>query len=159
MTGKASGVSMFRRVVPIYLLEKMLYRGTISESQRRQRAIMHIQAGSETWTPINTELQGLVALFQQADLDPTGAIVATRNDVNVGEVRCLSGSTIISTDKGLIRIEDMVKHNPKELKAGQEFDTDLLVKNGHGKFARVSSWIYQGKKPTMTLTTQKLSVY
>ena len=87
VTGKTRGVSMFRRVVPIYLLEKMLYRGTISESQRRQRAIMHIQAGSETWTPINTELQGLVALFQQADLDPTGAIVATRNDVNVGDVR------------------------------------------------------------------------
>lgn len=87
VTGKARGVSMFKRVVPIYILEKTLYRGTISESQRRQRAIMHIQAGSDNWTPVNAELQGLVSLFQQADLDPTGAIVATRNDVNVGDVR------------------------------------------------------------------------
>lgn len=87
ITGRASGTSMFRRVVPIYILEKILYRGTISEAQRRQRAIMHITAGNENWTPVDSEMQMLVAMFQQADLDPVGAILATRNDVNVQDVR------------------------------------------------------------------------
>lgn len=87
ITGRGSGTSMFRRVVPIYILEKILYRGTISEAQRRQRAIMHITAGNDNWTPVDAEMQMLVAMFQQADLDPVGAILATRNDVNVQDVR------------------------------------------------------------------------
>lgn len=87
ISGASRGTSMFRRVVPIYLLEKLLYRGTISEAQRRQRAIMHITAGSDTWTPVDSELQMLVSMFQQADLDPVGAILATRGDVQVSDVR------------------------------------------------------------------------
>lgn len=87
ISGCARGVSMYRRVVPIYVLEKLLYRGTISEAQRRQRAITHIQAGSDNWQPVDVELQTIVAMFQQADLDPVGAILATRNDVQVNDVR------------------------------------------------------------------------
>lgn len=87
VSGQSRGTSMFRRVVPIYLLEKLLYRGTISEAQRRQRAILHITAGSDNWTPIDAELQALVGMFQQADLDPVGAVLATRNDINVSDVR------------------------------------------------------------------------
>ena len=87
VSGQSRGTSMFRRVVPIYLLEKLLYRGTVSEAQRRQRAILHITAGSDTWTPIDAELQALVGMFQQADLDPVGAVLATRNDINVSDVR------------------------------------------------------------------------
>lgn len=87
VSGQSRGTSMFRRVVPIYLLEKLLYRGTVSEAQRRQRAILHITAGSDNWTPIDAELQALVGMFQQADLDPVGAVLATRNDINVSDVR------------------------------------------------------------------------
>lgn len=87
ISGRPRGQSMYRRVIPIYLLEKLLYRGTYSQAQRRQRAIMHITAGNENWQPIDSELQMLIALFQQADLDPTGAILATRNDVNVSDIR------------------------------------------------------------------------
>lgn len=87
VSGQSRGTSMFRRVVPIYLLEKLLYRGTVSEAQRRQRAILHITAGDETWTPIDAELQALVGMFQQADLDPVGAVLATRNSINVSDVR------------------------------------------------------------------------
>lgn len=153
VTGKARGVSMFRRVVPIYLLEKMLYRGTISESQRRQRAIMHITAGSETWTPVNGELQGLVALFQQADLDPTGAIVATRNDVNVSDVRCLSGYTDVELPCGNVQIQSLYYHDPYTIRPGTEFElVDTYVKNALGKFAKVDYLIFQGFAHTSRLT-------
>lgn len=87
ISGKRRGVSMFKRVVPLYILEKLLYRGTFSEAQRRQRAITHITAGSDTWQPIDSELQMLVSMFQRADMDPVGAILATRNDINVNEFR------------------------------------------------------------------------
>jgi hypothetical protein len=87
ISGLPSGQSMFRRIVPIYLLEKTLYRGTIAEAQKRQRSTLHIQAGSEIWQPMEEDLQMLVGLFQQAELDPVGSIVATRNDITTTEVR------------------------------------------------------------------------
>jgi hypothetical protein len=68
-------------------MEKLLYKGTISEAARRQRSIMHIQAGSDTWRPTTSDLQSLVGLFQEADLDPVNAMIATRNDIQVNEVR------------------------------------------------------------------------
>jgi hypothetical protein len=87
LSGIASGQSMFRRIIPLFLLEKLLYRGTLAEAQKRQRSTLHIMAGGENWQPIEEELHMLVGLFQQADLDPTGAIVATRNDVQTSEIR------------------------------------------------------------------------
>lgn len=87
ISGLPMGQSLFRRIVPIYLLEKTLYRGTIAEAQKRQRATLHIQAGSDNWQPVEEDLQMLVGLFQQADLDPVGAIVATRNDITTSDLR------------------------------------------------------------------------
>lgn len=81
------GVSLFRRVLPLYLLERMLYRGTLTEAGRRQRSTLHVMAGSEDWEPTEEELSNLVGLFQQADLDPIGAIIATRGDVQTAEIR------------------------------------------------------------------------
>ncbi len=85
MLGKP--MSYFRRIIPIYLLEKMLVRGTIVEASKRQRAALHLQAGSDTWEPTPQELTALVSLFQQADFDPLSPTIATRNDINVSEVR------------------------------------------------------------------------
>lgn len=84
---RGTGTSIYKRLLPIYLLEKVLYRGTITEANKRQRATMHLAIGSEFWEPQDADLQAMVALFQQADLDPLGAIIATRNDVNVNEIR------------------------------------------------------------------------
>ena len=42
------GISWFKRILPMYLLEKNLFKGTIIESAKRQRSIMHIQAGCLT---------------------------------------------------------------------------------------------------------------
>lgn len=82
------GVSWYKRVLPIYLIEKNLFRGTLVESGKRQRGIMHMQVGDgDQWTPDIDELEFLTDLFQNADLDPLGAIVATRLGVNIDEFR------------------------------------------------------------------------
>ena len=99
------------------------------------------------------ELNAIVALFQQADLDPLGPIIATRQSIQTSEARCISGDTLISTSEGLKRISDMVPHSPKQLKEGASFSTDLKVKNHTGEFVSVDKWWYQGYKPTIKLTT------
>lgn len=81
------GVSVYKRLLPIYLLEKILYRGTIVEASKRQRALLHAQAGDENWDPTPEELNEVVGIFQQAEMDPLGAIVATRKGIDVQEVR------------------------------------------------------------------------
>lgn len=81
------GTSMLRRLVPLYLLEKILFRGTMTEAEKRQRSTLHIAAGSEEWEPSEEELQNLIGLFQQADLDPMGAVIATRQDITTSEIR------------------------------------------------------------------------
>ncbi len=42
MTGELNQ-SFYRRILPIYLLEKILYRGTLVESAKRQRSTLHLQ--------------------------------------------------------------------------------------------------------------------
>jgi len=80
-------VSYLRRCLPAYLIEKTLYRGTLFEVGRRQRANVHVQAGDDLWEPTPEELSALANVFQQTDLDPMGAIVVTRNAITVGEFR------------------------------------------------------------------------
>ena len=81
------GISYLRRIVPIYLLERVLYRGTITEATRRQRATLHIQAGDVDWTPTEEDLNTLVALFQSTEADPISSVIATRNGISTTSVR------------------------------------------------------------------------
>jgi len=81
------GTSYLSRVVPFYVLEQALLKGTISSALRRQRAIMHIQVGSDEWEPTESQLEEIIELFLAADSDPVGAVVATRRDVDVTEVK------------------------------------------------------------------------
>jgi len=82
------GVSFFRRVLPIYLLEKNLFRGTLVESARRQRGILHIQLGDgDQWEPTVADMEFMTELFMNADADPLGAIIATRLGVETQEIR------------------------------------------------------------------------
>ncbi len=82
------GTSFYRRILPIYLIEKNLFRGTMVESARRQRGIMHISLGDgDQWEPTVADLEFITDLFHNADSDPLGAIIATRLGVSVEELR------------------------------------------------------------------------
>jgi hypothetical protein len=80
------GTSFYRKIMLVYILEKALARGTIEMAFRRQRPMLHIQAGDENWEASVTEMQYLADLFQSADLDPLNAIAVTRPGVTPQEV-------------------------------------------------------------------------
>jgi hypothetical protein len=54
------------------------------------RRLFHIRAGSDNWQPSPEELEKLIGLFQEALLDPKGAVIATRHDIHL-EVFTLIG--------------------------------------------------------------------
>lgn len=82
------GTSYFKRILPIYLIEKNLIRGTLIESARRQRGILHITVGeADTWEPTVADLEFITDLFMGADSDPLGAIIATKMGVMTEELR------------------------------------------------------------------------
>lgn len=84
---KRGPISLLRRVLPVYFLEKQLFRGTLIESAKRLRAIGHLKIGNDKWVPGLDELQEHMEWFMQADQDPLGAIVATREGVEFEEIR------------------------------------------------------------------------
>lgn len=87
-TDSILGTSYFRRLVPYYLIEKNLYRGTLVESGRRQRGILHLTLGEQdVWDPTPEDLEFFTDLFMNADADPVGAIVATKSGVMADEFR------------------------------------------------------------------------
>ena len=79
--------SYLHRLLPAYLIEKTMYRGTLSEAQRRQRAMTHITSGDDQWTPSAEELRILTEQFQNAERDPMGGWISTRNAVQVSDLR------------------------------------------------------------------------
>lgn len=79
--------SYLHRILPMYFIEKTLFRGTLVEAQRRQRAITHLTAGDENWTPSAEELATYVAQFQAAEYDPLGGWISTRNSVQATDIR------------------------------------------------------------------------
>jgi hypothetical protein len=79
--------SYLKRLLPVYMLEKLLYRGTLVEATKRLRSTSHIMAGDDTWEPNNAELGAILADFQRSELDPLGAWIITRNGVQINEVR------------------------------------------------------------------------
>ena len=82
-----SYVSFLHRLLPMYLIEKTMFRGTLVEAARRQRATTHLTAGDDLWTPSTEELQALVQQFQLAEYDPLGGWVSTRNAVQATDIR------------------------------------------------------------------------
>lgn len=79
--------SYLHRVLPMYLIEKAMFRGTLMEAGKRQRAMTHITAGTDTWIPTGEELLAYVQEFQRAELDPLGGWIATRDGVSVNDLR------------------------------------------------------------------------
>ena len=82
-----TSASYLKRLLPVYMLEKILYRGTLTEAQKRLRSTSHIKIGDDTWEPNNAEMSAILSEFQRSELDPLGAWIATRQGVDVTEVR------------------------------------------------------------------------
>lgn len=80
-------ISFLKRILPIYLLERTLYRGTLVEAQKRQRSMLHLRMGDDTHTYTPEEMAETVNQFMIADLDPLGAVLGTRNTVEASEIR------------------------------------------------------------------------
>jgi len=80
-------ISFLKRMLPIYMLEKTLFRGTIVEANKRQRSMLHITMGDDTHTFTPEEMAETVNQFQLADLDPLGAVIGTRGTVQASEIR------------------------------------------------------------------------
>jgi hypothetical protein len=83
----AEPISWLKRMLPVYLIERTLYRGTLVEAQRRQRSMLHIAMGDDLHEFTPEEMAETVNQFQMGDQDPLGAIIGTRNNVQVQEVR------------------------------------------------------------------------
>jgi hypothetical protein len=82
------GVSLYRRVLTAWLMEKTMYKGTLDQAFKRQRAIAHMTVTqSEDWTPTQAEMEQLASMLMAADLDPVGAVFVTREGVSVEEIR------------------------------------------------------------------------
>lgn len=81
------GSSWLKRILPIYLVEKNLWKGTMIEATRRIRSILHVQIGDTDWEPTEEQINAIGSLFTQADADPIGSVVATRAGVNSQDVR------------------------------------------------------------------------
>jgi len=82
-----NGISYYTRILPIWLIEKALMRGTIIGAWRRQRAITLVTAGTDEWEPTDGQLEEITSLFINADQDPQGAVITTRPGIEVSEVK------------------------------------------------------------------------
>lgn len=82
------GTSLYFRILPYYAIEKHLQAGTITMARRRIRSILHASAGIDNqWEPTPEEMDEIQRIFVQTEEDPTGAIVVTRNGIQVSEYR------------------------------------------------------------------------
>lgn len=165
-------MSYYTRILPIWLIEKALMRGTIIGAWRRQRSILHIVAGDDEWEPTDQQLQALSSLFTNADLDPQGAVVTTRQGIDAQEVRrggdfwkltdewdmfanakmramgineqflCLSEDTLVPTSKGIKYINEI--EDTTGLKKDENLEINVKVKGKDNKIVTANKLWYRG---------------
>lgn len=81
-------VSYLQRILPMYLVEKAMFRGTLTEAHRRQRAMTHITVGDgDVWIPEDAEIEQIVKQFMIAEQDPLGGWIGTRDHVQSTDLR------------------------------------------------------------------------
>lgn len=102
-TSTSTANSYYRRVLPWYLMEKNLFRGTLVRSAMRQKGILHVTLdGAGEWEPTIADMQAVMDMFMNADADPIGAVVATRGGISTEEIRDPTGGWTIFDNKDAI---------------------------------------------------------
>jgi intein/homing endonuclease len=179
------GVSYYRRILSLYILEKALMRGTIDQAYRRQRAITIATVGDDNWEPSEEEISDVSNLIAQADADPVSAIIAFRNGVALSDfkrgddfwkisdasdyinssilqalgisqglitgdanIACVTGDTLIPTDKGVIRIDKI---------CSREWGDEQVINHrvtGRYDNERSVKWYYKGFQPVRRIVTE-----
>lgn len=172
--------SYLHRLIPIFLLEKVLYRGTLLELSRRQRSTTHIKMGDENWIPTDEELQTGLAEFQMTEFDPLGAWIATRQGVDINEIRSpseffkwtdiaetlvplklralsiseafLSGDACLAGNTLIPTDKGLVRIDSfsKERVKNKIIPISCTVKGRYGN-ASAHAWIYNGVRPVLEL--------
>lgn len=110
------GTPFLQRVLPLWLLEKALMRGTIDSAYRRQKPIVQVMAGDEDYVPTIDEMQAIAARIQEADRDPVSGILVTRQSVSINEI--LSPTSFWRWDETNQTLTD---HKLKGLGASESF--------------------------------------
>jgi hypothetical protein len=174
--------SYLQRLLPCYLVEKVLFRGTLVEAQRRQRATTHIKVGDDQWVPTDDELNAITQIFQATESDPLGAWIATRNNVDVNEFRTagdiwkwyetsesltpmklralgisdafLSGDACLTGDT-LVTTRDGLKRIDSfgTSDSTEWIDCDVELLSRTG-WQRAKAWRYSGQKHVYKITTE-----
>ena len=83
------GTSMLTRVIPYWAIEKPLLNATVIAARRRAGPILHVTIDSTAESgglPTTEELTEIAGMFIQADMDPVGAVVATRAGIEANEI-------------------------------------------------------------------------
>jgi len=86
MASDNSIVSYYRRILPYYLLETSILKGSITQARQRQRAILMLTCGNDEWEASAADLRDITEMFISANADPLGAVVALRQGVEAQEV-------------------------------------------------------------------------
>ena len=174
--------SYLHRLIPIFLLEKVLYRGTLLELSRRLRATTHVKMGDENWIPTDEELQTGLAEFQMTEYDPLGAWIATRQGVEINEIRShseffkwtdivetlvplklralsiseafLSGDACLAGDTLIATDKGLVRIDSayKDRIRNKVMPLGWKVKNFAEDDTIATSWIYNGVRPVFRVT-------
>jgi len=77
------GTSYFTRLLTYWALGKPLINAAAIGPRRRAGGVLHLTVGTENWEPSDEELDYYSNVFIQADDDPIGAVVATRQGVQM----------------------------------------------------------------------------
>lgn len=77
------GTSIYTRLLTYWALSKPLINAAAIGPRRRSGGIIHLTLGTENWEPSDEEMDYYSNVFTQADDDPIGAVVATRQGVQI----------------------------------------------------------------------------
>lgn len=101
---------LFRGIVMAmlpFVPQEILKNYTDQDFSKPSRGILHVTVGDLEWTPTEEEIQKVAELFQQADKDPSGAIVVTRTGIHAQYV----------TNTGNLPVAVVVERTEEEIAA------------------------------------------